>query len=315
VERVAELTEQLSTGINEDETEKFAGTHFSDREMEEIKMAAWMHDVGKITTPEYVVDKATKLETIFDRIELVQCRFEILKKDAEITRLKLELQNRGDGIPQTTDDHESFAEKLRQYQTFLESVNVGEEFLSDDKLEKVKELAKLEFYIDGVKQPLLKEDELANLSIRKGTLNANEREIINNHARLTIKMLESLPFPKKMKNIPSFAGMHHEKLDGSGYPEGLSGENIPLQARIMAVADVFEALTAADRPYKQGKKLSEAMRIMGFMVRDNHLDGDICDLMVRSGIVAQYAKKNLAKHQIDDFDWRGEKYSSISDKN
>ncbi len=310
VQNVAEITDSLVQKINGCKSERFADICFSKQEMEEIRLSAWLHDVGKITTPEYVVDKATKLETIFDRIELVKYRVELLKKDAEIASLKLALAENGDsrdvnGEKILADEMDNLHESI----SFLESVNVGGEFLDDDSLARVKDLAKLVVEIDGKKQPLLTADELANLSLRKGTLNSDERAIINNHARLSMKMLESLPFPQKFNNIPRFAGMHHEKLDGSGYPAGLTDDEIPLPARIMAVADVFEALTAADRPYKQGKKLSEAMRIMGFMVKDNHLDADICNLMVESGLVGQYAKMKLAERQHDDFDWNGETYS------
>jgi len=295
VANVAELTVGLAEAINRADTGRFAEVRFSEEELGELRMAAWMHDVGKVTTPEYVVDKATKLQTIFDRIEAVKTRLEVLKRDAEIARLKGE----GDGAA----DLARYAEMA----SFLEQVNTGGEFLADDKIERIREIGRLEYRMNGERRPLLTDEEIENLSIRRGTLTGREREIINNHAALTIKMLEKLPFPKKLRRVPEFAGMHHEKLDGSGYPRGINAEKIPLQARILAVADVFEALTAADRPYSHGKKLSEAMRIIGFMVKDKHLDEDLCDLLVRSGLVQEYCHRKISERQRDYLEWRGEK--------
>ncbi len=308
--RVADLTERIAMVVNQTEQGPLAGYNFSDDEMAEIRMAAWMHDVGKITTPEYVVDKATKLEAIFDRIELVRHRIEILRKEAEIRKLKAELA----GTASAEKDEEAVFDKeiawLDESRDFLEKVNVGGEFLEDSAMDRIKEIAGKTYTLNGSEMPLLNEEEVNNLSIRKGTLTGEERQVINNHVSMSIRMLESLPFPKKLRHVPLYAGMHHEKLDGSGYPRGLSGEDIPLQARILAVADVFEALTAADRPYKKGKLLSESMRILGFMVKDKHLDGEILDLMVKSGLVTEYAGKVLAERQRDEFEWKGVKLSS-----
>lgn len=295
VANVAELTVRLAEAINRTDTGPFAANSFSEEELDELRMAAWMHDIGKVTTPEYVVDKATKLQTIYDRIEVVKTRLEVLKRDAEIARLKGE---NGAEVNLALYDEMS---------KFLAEVNTGGEFLGDDKIEKIREIGRLEFEMNGERRPLLTDEEIENLSIRRGTLTGAERGIINNHVALTIKMLEKLPFPRKLQRVPEFAGMHHEKLDGSGYPQGICAEKIPLQARILAVADVFEALTAADRPYSQGKKLSEAMRIIGFMVKDKHLDKDLCDLMVRSGLVQDYCREKISERQRDFLEWQGEK--------
>ena len=295
VANVAELTVRLAEAINRADSGCFSGTSFSEEELEELRMAAWMHDVGKVTTPEYVVDKATKLQTIYDRIEVVKTRLEVLKRDAEIARLKGESAG---GV-----DPASYAEMAE----FLGQVNLGAEFLADDKIERIREIGRLEYELHGERRPLLSAEEIENLSIRRGTLTGAERGIINNHVALTIKMLEKLPFPRKLRRVPEFAGMHHEKLDGSGYPRGISAEKIPLQARILAVADVFEALTAADRPYSPGKKLSEAMRIIGLMARDRHLDQELCDLLVRSGLVREYCREKLSERQRDFLEWGCEK--------
>jgi len=303
VENVAELTVLIAEEISRTDSGAFAELNFCEEELAELKMAAWMHDVGKVTTPEYVVDKATKLQTIFDRIELVRARVEILKKEAEISRLKAELVENGGEHRQPVEEFMRLDEML----AFLEDANFGGEYLADEMMDRISTMGRECYEAGGRVMPLLTDDEIRNLSIRKGTLNSEERAIINNHVSLTIKMLEKLPFPKKLIRVPDFAGMHHEKLDGSGYPRGLSGDQIPLQARIMAVADVFEALTAADRPYKPGKKLSESMRIIGFMVKDGHLDKDICDLLVSSGLVHSYGCRKVTERQRDDFEWQGER--------
>ncbi|MCK4839611.1 MAG: GAF domain-containing protein [Desulfobulbaceae bacterium] len=304
VTNVVELTLRIAEEINKDQQGKFAEVDFSDDELAELKMAAWLHDIGKITTPEYVVDKATKLETVFDRIELVRARIEIIKRDAEIKRLKAELAENGAGHDKSVDVVKQFDE----LSDFLEGVNIGSEYLSDEKIEKIKKLSEQSYEANGGRVPLLNDEEKENLSIRKGTLNENERMIINDHVLLTQKMLANLPFPRKLGKVPDIAGMHHEKLNCSGYPQGLCASEIPLQARILAVADVFEALTAADRPYKHGKKLSESIRIIDLMVKDNHLDEDVCDLMIRSGVVLEYVKGKVNASQHDDFEWNGQKF-------
>ncbi len=171
--------------------------------------------------------------------------------------------------------------------------------MSDDKIERLKIIAQRHFKSDGKMQPLLSEDEVSNLSIRRGTLTDTEREIINNHAMVTMKMLSQLPFPKKLKNVPVYAATHHEKLDGSGYPWGWKADQLSLQSRILALADVFEALTARDRPYKKGKTLSEVMKIMGFMVKDRHIDADLFDLFVKERIHIDYARQELPERQVD----------------
>jgi len=303
VANVADLTLRIAEEINRDRDGRFGEVNFSEDELAELKMAAWLHDIGKITTPEHVVDKATKLETIFDRIELVRARVEILKRDREIKTLKAKLAAR-DGSVEDLEGSKQFDELL----VFLEQVNFGGEYLSDEKIEKIKEISGENYLTGEGRVPLLNEEEIVNLTIRRGTLNEDERRIINDHVRLTQKMLAKLSFPRKLKKVPVIAGMHHEKLNCSGYPNGLCAAEIPLAARILAVADVFEALTAADRPYKHGKKVSESIRILSMMVKDNHLDGDVCDLMIRSGVVRQYVKERVDARQCDDFEWRGEKF-------
>ncbi|MBU0465016.1 MAG: GAF domain-containing protein [Proteobacteria bacterium] len=308
VQRVANFTEEIVKKINQTETGRFAEIAFNEDQAKEIKMAAWLHDVGKIITPEHIIDKSKKLETIFDRIELIKLRIELLKKDSIINRLKRKI----DIVSVKPDVLDDLADEIRgldEQFAFMQEVNTGGEFLRDESLERLLKMAACEIEVDGKMQSLLNDDELKNLCIRKGTLIDSEREVINNHAAVTLKMLEALPFPKKLAQVPVYAGMHHEKMDGSGYPQGLTAEQVPFPARILAVADVFEALTAADRPYKLGKLMSESMRIMGFMVKDNHLDSELCDLIVESGLAAAYARQYISERQQDDFVWGGKKYA------
>jgi len=308
VQRVANFTAKVVRVINQTKTGRFADIEFSDDQATEIKMAAWLHDVGKIITPEHIIDKSKKLETIVDRIELIKLRVELLKKESIINRLKQ--QNDSKSVdPEVSNNLADEIKELEEKFAFMREVNTGGEFLRDESLDRLLEMAACEFEVAGEMQPLLNDDELKNLSIRKGTLIDSERDVINNHAAVTLKMLEALPFPGKLAKVPTYAGMHHEKMDGSGYPQGLTAEQVPLPARILAVADIFEALTAADRPYKFGKLMSESMRIMEFMVKDNHLDSELCDLIVESGLAVDYARQYIAERQQDDFDWGGKKYA------
>lgn len=304
--RVANLTEKIALEVNRAATGKFAPITFSADELAEIRMAAWLHDVGKITTPEHLMDKATKLETIFDRIELVRHRVEISRLNHEVARLENEPCPRKEGHPSPPRPVEK-AEEWREIINFLDTINLGGEGLPADSIEKVRRLAGLTYAMSGMELPLLAPDEVENLCVQRGTLTAAERRVINHHVEMSIRMLEGLPFPKKLRNVPAYAGMHHEKLNGTGYPRGLENGAIPLPARMLALADVLEALTAADRPYKPGKMLSEAMSILEGLVDRGDLDGDLCDLVVDSGLIARFAH-DLPGRQRDDFFWRGKRY-------
>ncbi|MFC1513000.1 HD domain-containing phosphohydrolase [Thermodesulfobacteriota bacterium] len=304
--RVAEISEQLAEAVNVAADGPYGAVTFTSEQLTEIRLAAWMHDVGKITTPEHIIDKGTKLETLSDRIEVVRHRIEILKRDVEIRRLREALQNAGVDAPsEESAETEALADDL----AFVAAVNNGCELLADESLARVQALREVSLTVDGRRIPLLGDDEVENLSVWRGTLTDHEMGVIRNHVNVTNAMLSKLSFPKKFAQVPTYAAMHHEKLDGSGYPQGLKGKDIPLPARMLAVADIFEALTAADRPYKSGKKMSEAMRIMGFMVKDNHLDEVLCDLLVESGLAVDYAKKFLSESQQDNFQWKGKTYS------
>ena len=174
--------------------------------------------------------------------------------------------------------------------------------MSDDKKQRINEISNYKWKPNGKMQNFLSENEVYNLTIPRGTLTPEERQVINDHIVVTINMLDELPYPKHLKNIPEFAGGHHEKMDGTGYPKGLKADQMSPQAKIMAIADIYEALTAADRPYKDGKKLSQAMRIMGFMKNDYHIDEDLFEIFVNSGVYKKYAEDHVASNQIDQID-------------
>ncbi|MDK2975721.1 MAG: hypothetical protein PWP06_196 [Candidatus Marinimicrobia bacterium] len=304
IERVAELAVYLAQQISESPEGFFKDVHYSEDEIEEIRFAGLLHDIGKITTPEYVVDKATKLETIYDRIHTVFLRFELLKKDREIEMWKALAGSPEDSIAQAERDNlmkrlEEEIRKISEDYTFIQRMNTGGEFLKPEYKDRICNIARTHVLIDGKRTPVLTEDEILNLQISKGTLTEAERQIIQNHAVVTDKMLSQLPFPKKLKNVPSYAAKHHERMDGSGYPKGLKAENLELPARIMAMADIFEALTAPDRPYKKGKTLSEAMKIMEFMVKDYHIDPDLFAFFKEAKVYRWYAEKFMNPEQID----------------
>jgi len=298
--RVPVITMMLADAVAEITEGKFKDFSMTADQRYELYIAAWLHDCGKVATPPHVVDKSTKLETIFDRIELVKTRMELLKRDAEIAFLKRQLN----GQKSDTFDEE-YKETVRQIEenmAFLETCNVGGEFMKPDLQDRVNSIGEQQVNLYGKKQNFLTDEELKNLNIPKGTLLPEEREIINDHIVITIEMLEQLPYPKHLKNVPEFAGGHHEKMDGTGYPKGLKANQMSTQAKMMAIADIYEALTAADRPYKDGKKLSTAMRIMGFMKNDYHIDVDLFEIFVKSGVYKKYAEDHVAKTQIDDVD-------------
>ena len=298
--RVPVITMMLADAVAEITEGKFKDFSMTADQRYELYIAAWLHDCGKVATPPHVVDKSTKLETIFDRIELVKTRMELLKRDAEIAFLKRKLN----GQKSDTFDEE-YKETVRQIEenmAFLETCNVGGEFMKPELQDRVNSIGEQQVNLYGKKQNILTDEELKNLNIPKGTLLPEEREIINDHIVITIEMLEQLPYPKHLKNVPEFAGGHHEKMDGTGYPKGLKANQMSTQAKMMAIADIYEALTAADRPYKDGKKLSTAMRIMGFMKNDYHIDEDLFEIFVKSGVYKKYAEDYVAKTQIDDVD-------------
>ena len=319
-----------------------------------LEVAAGLHDCGKVTTPEYVVDKATKLETIYNRIHEIRMRFEVVKRDTEIAYLTGVLAG---GDPDAlAAERDARLQQLDDDFAFVAECNVGGEFMAPDKIERVKKIAettwvrtlddthglaweekarkmahavpapaverlledKPEHVIAHSKPPIGHDNpwgfkipvpeqkfnlgEVYNLAISRGTLTAEDRFHINDHIVQTIIMLESLPLPRNLRRVPEIAGGHHEKMDGSGYPKGLKRDEMSIPARMMAIADIFEALTARDRPYKPAKKLSEALKIMSFMVKDRHIDPDLFEFFLTSGVYRNYAELYLMPEQLDEID-------------
>ena len=303
--RVPLLTNMLADAACSMDIGPLKDFQMTDIEKYELEVAAWLHDCGKITTPEYVVDKSTKLETIFDRIHLIEARFEILKRDAEIQALRRQLES-SDGKAQSLDEDKIFQERLswiENARNFIAVCNIGGETIKDEDVREIDTIAaELLSTKSGEAHPLLTEEETQNLKIGRGTLSVREREIINNHVSVTISMLESLPYPKHLRRVPEYAGGHHEKLDGSGYPNKLKGEGMSLQARMVAIADVFEALTASDRPYKKAMPLSQSLSILGQMKLDGHIDPDLFNIFIHDQIYLRYAEEHLDEKQIDEVD-------------
>jgi HD-GYP domain-containing protein (c-di-GMP phosphodiesterase class II) len=300
VRRVSELTMAIAEKINKSVEGPYAGVSFDEDKLKELRISAWLHDVGKITTPEYIVDKGKKLETIYNRIEVLKERFEILRRDRAIEKLKNgNWQGNMKGGGEINDSTAKEDLDLDADYNFLGDINAGAIFMSGEMLDRLKDIAGRKWTLGGEIRNLLSDDELYNLSIPVGTLTDKEKEIVKNHVTVTHKMLSQLPFPKKLRNVSYYASSHHERIDGAGYPFGLKGNEIPLQARIIALADVFDALTAKDRPYKKGKSLSEAIKIMENMVKDNHIDRNLFELFIKERIHLDYARKELPPNQID----------------
>jgi len=355
-QRVPEITRMLAQSACESNEPPFDQFNLAEKEWEALEIASWLHDCGKVTTPEYVVDKATKLETIYDRIHEIRMRFEVLKRDAEIDYWQ-QLAKGGD----KNSLQKSLSETLEQLDddfAFVAECNEGGESMSSDRIERLNRIAqrtwkrtlddrigisweearrksrtekpalpaeehvladKAEHIIEredhermpadnpwgfklDVPQVKYNRGELYNLSVDRGTLSAEERYKINDHMTQTIIMLDKLPYPKHLRDVPHIAGGHHETMDGKGYPRRLTRDDMSLTARMMAIADIFEALTASDRPYKKAKTLSEAIRIMSFMRDDNHIDPDLFKLFLTSGVYKKYGEQFLNPEQLDDVD-------------
>jgi HD-GYP domain-containing protein (c-di-GMP phosphodiesterase class II) len=301
--RVPVLTNMLADAACRADSGPLRDFRMTDEEKYELEVAAWLHDCGKITTPEYVVDKGTKLETIFDRVHLVDTRFEVLRRDAEIEVLRRRLQEAGHAGGADVSGDPAYGEAVRRLteeRDYIRRCNIGGEQMTPDERHRIERIAEQRWEGPKGEQPLLTDEEIQNLQIGRGTLTVREREIINNHVAVTIKMLQSLPYPRHLRRVPEYAGGHHEKMDGTGYPNGLLREQMSIPARMVAIADVFEALTASDRPYKKAMPLSMALRILGQMKVDNHIDPDLFDVFIKDKVYFRYAEKYLDPKQIDE---------------
>lgn len=298
--RVPVLTKMIAVAMNNVSDGPLKDTHFSELQFEELMIAAWLHDCGKIVTPAYVLDKAKKLQTLCDRIEVINARFEIIKRDLKIAYLEKLLAGNPVANKELEKEYKNEIDFLDKSQEFLVKTNTGGEFLSDEEKQRIRSLGTENSYLDGKeKKPLLSEDDIMNLCISRGTLNDQERSVIENHVKLTQTMLQSLPYPDYLKHVPEIAGSHHERIDGRGYPNRKSKESIPIQARILAIADIFEALTSADRPYKTAKTLKEVIGIMNEMRNTGHIDPDLYDLFIKEKLHLEYARQYLKPEQLD----------------
>jgi HD-GYP domain-containing protein (c-di-GMP phosphodiesterase class II) len=274
----------------------------------ELKIAGLLHDCGKVTTPVHVIDKATKLQTIYDRIGDIDTRFEVIKRDAEITLLQARLEALEKGNTQISGDAQRRFERrmieIHEDREFLRCCNLGSEAMKPEHVQRVKQIALKYPWCDanGDEATFLTPDEIENLSVRTGTLTTVERQIINHHIDITIQMLEALPWPRHLKNVPEYAGGHHERMDGKGYPRGLRREQMSIQARCMGIADIFEALTAEDRPYKKAKTLSESLSILGNFKLNGQIDPDLFDVFMWEKVYLRYAQQYMDPQLIDDVD-------------
>ncbi len=294
--RVPILTELIADAACASREGALKQFSLSDTERYELRIAALLHDCGKVTTPVHVQDKSSKLETLFDRIELVDARFELARRELELAALKRR-------APADADDP-ALAEQLRaldEDRAFLRAANVGGEFMPPAAQARVQAIAaRWLVQTSAGAEPILTPDEIENLCVSRGTLNAREREIINHHVVASIDMLEQLPYPRSLRNVPAIAGAHHERMDGHGYPKGLLRDQISMQGRILGLADVFEALTARDRPYKPGMSLKRALSILESMRDEGHIDGDLFEVFVRDKVYLRYAAEYLHPDQIDE---------------
>ena len=301
--RVPPATLMLAEAANRSNQPAVADFRIDDDDRYELSTAAWLHDCGKVVTPHHVMEKATKLEGIFDRLELIEARFAARRHELEHSALQAQVEAMR--CNQTVDDAEQdqyshAIHQLDEYLALIRQANLGGTPIGDDDIARLRHIAEQTWEdADGLRQPLLTPDELDNLCIRRGTLNDAERKIIEGHMTATLDMLAELPFPRHLQRVPEYAGGHHERMDGRGYPKGLTREQLSLPARMMGIADVFEALTAPDRPYKSPMKLSETLAIMGRMVEGGHLDPDLFRVFVDEEVYREYADAFLSTDQID----------------
>ncbi|MFH2061002.1 MAG: HD domain-containing phosphohydrolase [Pseudomonadota bacterium] len=303
IQRVTELSMMIAQKINLDQN-KFKDTLLSTDQLDELRISALMHDTGKITTPDHIINKSSRLETICDRFDLIKTRWDLFKTNQKLMAAQAKLalfdQNtKTSEIELIDNDCKNKIQILDQEFKVLSDINICKSSLNPLDVEKLVAIHEKSETIFGQKMHYLTDDEFENLNIIKGTLTYKERRIINSHADITQRILSKLPWPKKLAKIPSIASAHHEKLNGSGYPLQLTQDHLNIQARILAIADIFEALSARDRPYKNPMLLSQSKKILEQMGKNNLLDDDIISLFFLTDTHMEYAKKHLPLSQID----------------
>lgn len=300
LQKVPVIAEALAQAACDSNTPPFEDFSLTPEEMYESRIAAWLHDCGKLTTPDHILEKRTKLEGRFDNITLLETRMEVLLRDAEITYLRAVSEGKSETEART--QWEETTRHLQHCMKNLRDLNKGREHTAEPLRETLKETGKLEWcprLATNAEQsvPFLTEDEHTRLSVIRGTLTEEDRRILQHHAQASLEMLRALPFPETLTRVPEYAGGHHEKMDGTGYPQGLTGAQMSLPARMMVIADIFEALTSHDRPYKRPLTLKETRRIMDTMTKEGKLDADLMRLFWNSGIWKPYAEEHLLPEQ------------------
>ncbi|KAA1162914.1 HD-GYP domain-containing protein [Pseudoalteromonas distincta] len=306
--RVPALTLMLADAVHKIDKGPLADFIMSPEDRHELSVAGWLHDCGKIATPDHIMEKSTKLETIFDRIEFIDAKFEIISRDLELSYQQQIIsaikQNKSVEVLQFERLLETELKQLALDRALLQRVNIGGEFLGEEEQAHILRISKqYSLKINGEETHLLTDDEVENLMIRRGTLTQGEREIMKRHMDITKNILDILPFPKHLSNVAEYALGHHEKLDGTGYPRGLTKEQMSVPARLMAITDIFEALSAVDRPYKKAKPVSECLNILGNMVSNNHLDPDIFAIFIESEVYKNYINEYANPEQLDEVDF------------
>ncbi|HHX38800.1 MAG TPA: response regulator [Armatimonadetes bacterium] len=287
INRVTHLAGILARAVNEAEEDLFGGRKFTEEELKELKIAGLLHDIGKIVVPEHIVDKATKLQTVYDRISEIRARWSVIRRGMENAALRRKLELTQAGAPaaelEAVDaELRVEIERLADDLAFLDAINLAGEFMAPDRVERLRAIAARTYMDDeGNPQPYLTENEVRNLSIPRGTLLPEEFQIIRGHAEVSARLLSQIPFSRKLRNVPVFAGDHHEALNGSGYPHGKQGDDLALQSRILAIADVYDALTSSDRPYKKAFSPEVAFDILRKDAAAGKLDGRLVELFIR----------------------------------
>ena len=300
ISRVADLMRTISHKIHEDQG-VYREISYSEEDFKTLEMAAWMHDIGKISTPDYLLDKSTRLEMVYDRIAEVENRFDYVMRLAEIEYLnkKIKMMECGDHeqIAEIREAYEQKRDQLASDKAFVSHINAQEKPLSDEDIARIHRIAQETYMDNGETKMLLSEDERERLSTRRGTLTDAERDKVNEHAKVSFEMMDRLPFPKKYRRVKEIACAHHEKLNGKGYPFGLKGDEISFEGRLMAIVDIFEALTANDRAYKTPKTIAETFEILEAMAKRGEIDAEILSFIKESRAYESYAKRNLKAEQ------------------
>jgi HD-GYP domain-containing protein (c-di-GMP phosphodiesterase class II) len=301
ISRVKELMSAIINEINQDER-FFAKKRYSQAEIKEIELAAWMHDIGKIATPEHILDKSSRLEFLSDKVDVISLRFDLIKESLRADMFKSKYRALDEGykidLSSLDEGYEKIAKELDEDLEFIKWANLSSTTLNESDIKRVQEIAKKSFMIGGKSVKLLMEDEVEALSVRYGTLTKSERDKINEHALITLNMLKMITFPKKYSKVPSIAGAHHEKLNGDGYPQGLKEDEISFEAQLLAIVDILEALTSMDRPYKRAKTKEETYAILDEMVEKGEINKEIVSFIKEVNIFDKYINKELKEKEV-----------------